>query len=385
MRLITPTVCFAICAFLCGHAFAQTAPKLLPFQGRLTDQNGIAVSNGVRLVQFKIYDVPSGGSPVWAGELHRTTVNGGLINVLLGSKTPFTGVDFDRQLYLEITVDINGDNSITLADPPMLPRQAILPVIFAKEAADSRKLNGYDWTPIFGTNSPNVALPASKLADGSVPGAKIQSATITSNQIAPLTITASQMAAATITSNQIAPAAITRANLDANLLLDAIIPPGTIFPFAGPNVPAGWLPCDGRATNRTDLPRLFTAIGTCWGNSAGGTNTFNLPDLRGLFLRGLEVRPSGQGRDPDVANRISITNGGNTGPNVGSFQNDEIKSHQHAEPWWNSFEPYGGEANSGETIGGGASAGNYRKSFVKSAGGSESRPRNAYVNYIIKY
>src|SRR6266850_3002085 len=107
-----------------ANAGAQTAPKLLPFQGRLTDQNGVAVSNGVRLVQFKIYDVPTGGSPVWAGELHRTTVNGGLVNVLLGSKTPFTSVDFDRQLYLEITVDVSGptgqpDNIITLADPPM--------------------------------------------------------------------------------------------------------------------------------------------------------------------------------------------------------------------------------------------------------------------------
>src|SRR5688572_20428473 len=119
-------------------ALAQTAPKLLPFQGRLTDQNGLAVSNGVRLVQFKIFDVPSGASPVWAGELHRTTVNGGLVNVLLGSKTPFTTVDFDRQLYLEITVDINGDNAITAADPPMLPRQVILPVVFAKESAVAR-------------------------------------------------------------------------------------------------------------------------------------------------------------------------------------------------------------------------------------------------------
>jgi len=98
----------AIFALFCGKALAQSpAPKLLPFQGRLTDQTGVAVSNGVRLVQFKIYEVPTGGSPVWAGELHRTTVNGGLVNVRLGSKTPLN-FDFDRQLYLEITVDVSG-------------------------------------------------------------------------------------------------------------------------------------------------------------------------------------------------------------------------------------------------------------------------------------
>src|SRR5206468_12666617 len=84
---------------------ADEALKLLPFQGRLTDQSGMPVSNGVRLVQFKIYDVPTGGSPVWAGELHRTTVNGGLVNVILGTKTPFATVIFERLLYLEITVD----------------------------------------------------------------------------------------------------------------------------------------------------------------------------------------------------------------------------------------------------------------------------------------
>src|SRR5437667_9928571 len=87
---------------------AQTAPKLLPFQGRLTDQNGNAVSNGVRLVQFKIYDVPTGGTPVCAGELHRTTVNGGLVNLLLGTQTPPTGVDVDNQLSLESTGDGRG-------------------------------------------------------------------------------------------------------------------------------------------------------------------------------------------------------------------------------------------------------------------------------------
>ncbi|MBI1841444.1 MAG: hypothetical protein HYR88_11415 [Verrucomicrobia bacterium] len=60
-------------------------------------------------------------------------VHGGLVNVLLGSKTPFTGVDFDSQPYREITVDINADNTVTAADPAMLPSQALLPALFAKE------------------------------------------------------------------------------------------------------------------------------------------------------------------------------------------------------------------------------------------------------------
>src|SRR5260221_14156513 len=115
-------------------AAAEPAPKLLPFQGRLTDQSGVGVSDGVRLVQFKIYDAPVGGQAVWNGEVQKLTVNGGLISTLLGSKASLSSVDFNNALYLELTIDANNDNQITAADPPMLPRQAILPALFAKES-----------------------------------------------------------------------------------------------------------------------------------------------------------------------------------------------------------------------------------------------------------
>ncbi len=188
--------------------YAQTAPRLLPFQGRLTDSSGAAVADGVKLVQFKIFDVPVGGSPVWAGELHRTTVNGGLVNVLLGSKTPFTGVDFDRQLYLEITVDIDEDDTITAADPPLLPRQAILPVVFAKEAADSRNLAGHDWTPLFGVNDPTGALLPSKVADGTLPGSKLAPASVTAGQIASNAVSADAIADHAVGSSKLADGAL---------------------------------------------------------------------------------------------------------------------------------------------------------------------------------
>ena len=304
MNIRVTFLSLATLALFCGNGTAQSsAPKLLPFQGRLTDQNGVAVSNGVRLVQFKIYGVPTGGSPVWAGELHRTTVNGGLVNVLLGSKTPFAGVDFDQQLYLEITVDINGDNSITLADPPMLPRQGILPVVFAEEAADSRKLAGYDWTPVFGTNNPTIPLPASKLADGSLPGAKIQPASITSNQIATASILPSQIVPASLTSTQMATNSVTLSRL-AKEVLDQLVPPGSVQAYAGSVTPDGWLPCDGSPVVSTNYPRLFAAIGTTWG--AGYTNgvqlgDFNLPDLCGMFLRGVSGTST---NDPGRAERL---------------------------------------------------------------------------------
>jgi hypothetical protein len=54
------------------------------------------------VVQFKIYDAPVGGQAVWNGEVQRLTVNGGMVNTLLGSQASLSSVDFNRPLYLEI-------------------------------------------------------------------------------------------------------------------------------------------------------------------------------------------------------------------------------------------------------------------------------------------
>lgn len=47
-----------------------------------------------------------------------------------------------------------------------------------------------------------------------------------------------------------------------------------------------WFLCDGQAISRTTYATLFSIIGTNFGAGDGST-TFNLPDYRGKFLRGL--------------------------------------------------------------------------------------------------
>jgi microcystin-dependent protein len=49
--------------------------------------------------------------------------------------------------------------------------------------------------------------------------------------------------------------------------------------------PTGYLECDGSAVSRTTYAALFSAIGTTFGSGDGST-TFNLPDIRGQFVRG---------------------------------------------------------------------------------------------------
>ena len=120
--------------------------KLLPFQGRLTDAAGNAIADGAKVVEFKMYDAPTGGNVKWAGEVHKLSVNGGLVNTMLGSKAGLGAVDFSLPCFLQITVDANNDGQITAADPPLLPRQSVLASVYANEAGtsrDSQKFAGY--------------------------------------------------------------------------------------------------------------------------------------------------------------------------------------------------------------------------------------------------
>ncbi len=159
----------------------------------------------------------------------------------------------------------------------------------------------------------------------------------------------------------------------------ATFPAGLIMPFGGDvnKIPAGWLLCDGRAVSRTQYADLYFAIDINWG--AGDlTSTFNLPDLRGQFLRGMD---STAGVDPDVLSRTAKYSGGNTGNKVGSYQTDDFKSHRHGDNIGWSNPQNIGYANTpglvGFTIG--------SDTYSTYMGGNETRSKNAYVLYIIKY
>lgn len=62
---------------------------------------------------------------------------------------------------------------------------------------------------------------------------------------------------------------------------------GTIVPFAGSTIPDGYLTCDGTAVSRTTYSDLFAVIGTTYGDGDGST-TFNLPNLKGRVVVGLD-------------------------------------------------------------------------------------------------
>lgn len=66
------------------------------------------------------------------------------------------------------------------------------------------------------------------------------------------------------------------------------VPTGVIAQTALAAAPAGWLLCDGSAVSRTTYPLLFAAIGTTFG-AGNGTTTFNVPNLKGRVIVGIDT------------------------------------------------------------------------------------------------
>jgi len=163
-----------------------------------------------------------------------------------------------------------------------------------------------------------------------------------------------------------------------------VSPTGSIIMYGGAAAPTGYLLCDGTSYLRTAQPTLFAAIGTAYG--AVDATHFNVPDLRGIFPRGVSGT---SGNDPDASSRTTANPGGNTGNNVGSFQADALGTHTHNRNPSNISETaiggFGGAPAS--TFGGGSTqAANFSNTGDLFSGNSstETRPKNVYVNFIIK-
>jgi microcystin-dependent protein len=182
-----------------------------------------------------------------------------------------------------------------------------------------------------------------------------------------------------------------------------IMPVGSVLPFAGvrTTVPEGWLLCDGTAYSSENYPDLYAVIYENYGDGSVTTNPdgsvgpatvdtsipgnapaqcdFNVPDLRGQFLRGVDA---GSGTDPDAASRGESKAGSNTGNAVGSSQKDMVGPHTHTyRDYYHNIESDsdGDDENADD-----------RKQATRETNNpsqphSETRPKNVYVNFIIKY
>jgi phage-related tail fiber protein len=154
------------------------------------------------------------------------------------------------------------------------------------------------------------------------------------------------------------------------------LPAGVIIHIAQSTAPSGYLKANGAAVSRTAYATLFAAIGTTFGVGDGST-TFNLPDLRGEFVRGWD---DSRGLD--------------TGRTFGSVQTDAMQGHYH-----NSHYSVGQSVGTGgntyaEYVTSGNNAGPItdivRAAITDGANGTprtaaETRPHNVALLACIKY
>ena len=175
-------------------------------------------------------------------------------------------------------------------------------------------------------------------------------------------------------------------------------PVGSVVVFAGDasSVPEGWLLCDGSAVSRSTYAALYAVIGTAWGYGDNAT-TFNIPDMRGVFLRGVTGTSN---NDANADTRTPLKDGGNSGNNVGSFQQDaapniigNINNLSHGDVGATADGAFvrASSGGNGSASGGGGSRNNFNFNASRSSlsygrdNTTEVRPKNVYVNYIIKY
>ena len=170
--------------------------------------------------------------------------------------------------------------------------------------------------------------------------------------------------------------------------LPQAVPTGSVHMMATTTVPSGYLKCNGAAVSRTTYADLFAIVGTAHG-AGDGSSTFNVPDLRGEFVRGWDD-----------------SRGVDSGRNFGSAQSDQNQQHNHSAsatssvtdpghfhdvPYSNSDSGDGVIEESGTGFSGveptnSATTGISVSTSVSigNSGGNEARPRNIAMMFVIK-
>lgn len=138
-------------------------------------------------------------------------------------------------------------------------------------------------------------------------------------------------------------------------------PAGIISAWGVNTVPYGWLECNGAAISRAVYANLFANIGTTFG-AGNGTTTFNVPDLRGEFIRGWD---NGRGID--------------SGRAFGSAQSDLLKSHFHI------MKKFNRSTGAGTGFFAMDDNGTDGSENTEATGGAETRPRNVALMFCIRF
>lgn len=135
--------------------------------------------------------------------------------------------------------------------------------------------------------------------------------------------------------------------------------PGTVMFFASSTSPSGWIKCNGASLSTTTYSNLFSAIGYSFGGSGA---SFNVPDLRGEFVRGWDD-----------------SRGIDSGRSFGSFQSATRIGH---------MATFGGDiaiSDADELIPTSRTKNSITNNFTATRNDSTVRPRNIALLACIKF
>jgi microcystin-dependent protein len=170
---------------------------------------------------------------------------------------------------------------------------------------------------------------------------------------------------------------------------DVIIPVGSVIPVAGKPTSNQWLLCDGSQHASSQYNQLFQVIQNIHG---GAPPNFYLPDYRGYFLRGVNGDRDPLDGDPDLGNRLYPQPGlpsgqqGAKGNNVGSV---ELTATAQANTKFAVAAPHLPTNRVWADKIAGYTNARFTDAIAHLTGptggaGTESRPKNAYVDWYIK-
>lgn len=462
------------------HVQAQTvagAPTTIDYQGKALDSSGSPLANTTPTnyeMRFRIFDAQEGGTVIWS-EKQIVTVSKGLFSVRLGEGLPLAPAEgvvttlseafAGAARFLGVTIVISGQTPTEI-----LPRLAFLTAPYAYVAnrsltAERLLLNPSTSAPASALTLAQVNYVTQEISANNValtdqvrtylvnpstathlvvnlPGAittkREYSVMKKDNNFATVTVQAPAGGTLNGELNGLVRLKVrgegvvvqNTGNNDWWITSDSRdrTPPGAImvWPSNGATPPPGWLLCRGQSVSRTDANyiELYAAIGTVWG--APDATSFNLPDMRGMFLRG---KDDSRNFDADRNSRTFSAPGGASGDSVGSYQEHAILSHSHAFSGSGSTGGGGNHnhgangtrdggdparfglaavanadehsPNGGDGRGSTSEMAIYRKpdaipfsgdhthsfsfsSTTSAAGATENRPRNVSVAYIIK-
>lgn len=179
---------------------------------------------------------------------------------------------------------------------------------------------------------------------------------------------------------------------DLSALLAFLVPVGTTIAFCGTSAPTYYLKENGAAVSRATYSALFALIGTTYGAGDGST-TFNLPESRGEFIRGLDDgrgvdsgRALGSAQAEMVGAHTHTATAGNAGAHTHTYSAQARRGANGDAT--STFRPSNGDSSSPSstptmTV---STAGDHSHTVTVNANtGTENRPRNVARLLCIKY